>query len=260
MINKGIITIAIGKKYAKQAKYLALSCIINSPHTIRAVITDSPGFLSNFYDIIIPWNNNDDPFSIKTRIYDFSPFEYTIFIDADSLVFNPIDDYWEYLKNNNFVYEGQKLSEGNWYFDIKKICSIINEDSIPKFNSGMLLFKKSEVAKKIFDTAYYYFTNYKIEGIEIPFFRGNNYPDEPALAISLAKNKIEPVNDYGRFSRTLIKAKNIRLNIKKRIAFFIKNGKFVYPHIVHFCGKRGSFYYFFEKLRLFFLLLSFNKN
>jgi len=256
-LTKGIITIAIGKKYVKQAIFLARSCILNTPNTIRAVITDSPLVLKNYYDIILPWNNNNnyniDPFSVKTRIYEFSPFDKTLFIDADSLVFHPIDEYWNYLEENNYVYEGDKLTNGEWYFDIKKTCQLVQTSWLPKFNSGMFLFKKSEEAKNIFDTAYYYFVNHKKEGIDIPFFRGKNYPDEPALSIALAKHNIEPVIDYGRFSRTLIKSKNIHLNIKKRIAFFLKNGKMVFPLIVHFCGRRNIPYYLREKLRLFFI-------
>jgi len=75
---KRIFTIAIGKKYAKQAKYPSLSCMLNSPHTLRAVITDLPEMLKDFYDIIIPYNNKDDPFSLKTRLYELSLFEKNI--------------------------------------------------------------------------------------------------------------------------------------------------------------------------------------
>ena len=252
MKRNGILTIAIGKRYACQAKYLAYSCILNSPQTLRAVITDSPDILFNYYDIIIPYNVSDDPFSIKTRLFEFSPFEKTLFLDADSLVFHPIDDYWNYLKDDYYVYEGKKIFDGEWYFDIQKTCKIINTQWIPKFNSGMILFKKDGNAKEIFDTAYYYFVNHKKEGIDIPFFRGANYPDEPAFAIALAKHNKEPINDYGRFSRTLIKTRRIKINIKKRTARFVKDKKMAHPLIVHFCGRRGGAYYLREKLRLFF--------
>ncbi len=257
MLNKrGIITIAVGKKYVNQAKYLARSCMLNSPHTIRAAITDLPDLLSDYYDIIIPWNCDEDPFSIKTRLYEFSPFNNTLFLDADSLVFNSVDPYFKFLESNHYVYHGNKTNDGQWYFDIKKTCQTINTSWIPIINSGMFLFDKSETAKNIFDTAYYYFTNHKKEGIDIPFFRGTYYPDEPSIAISLAINKIEPVDDFGRFSRTLIDATSININVIKRIARFIKDGKFVYPHVVHFCGTFGRQFYFIEKLRMFFYFVS----
>jgi hypothetical protein len=251
--SKGILTIAIGKKYVKQAKYLALSCMINTAHTTRAVVTDLPELLKDFYDIIIPWNNQDDPFSVKTRLYELSPFENTLFLDADSLVYHPIDSYWNYLENDYYAYEGVKLTCGEWYYNIENICKLINVPWIPKFNSGMILFRKTEQAKQIFDTAYYYFVNHKKEGIDIPFFRGKNYPDEPALAIALAKHNIEPVDDNGCFSRTLIGAKKIKLNIKKNIAQFIKYDKMVHPYVVHLCGRRNALYYMREKIRLSFI-------
>ena len=252
MQTKGLITIAIGKKYVKQAIYLSKSCVLNTPEITRAVITNLPDLLKEYYNIVIPWNNEDDPFSIKTRLYEFSPFDYSLFLDADSLVYNNIEEYWNYLEEKPYIYEGAKLTEGFWYFDIEKTRHLIQTEWIPKFNSGMLLFKKCEEAKNIFDIAYYYFLNHKKEGLEIPFFRGNHYPDEPSFAVSLAKNNIEPVEDYGHFSRTLIKAKKIKLNIKKKYTSIFKNGKTMHPLVIHFCGRKGGLYYLKEKLPLFF--------
>ena len=249
---QGILTIAIGKSYAKQAKYLAYSCMLNSPNTLRAVITNEADALKDYYDFIIPYNNSDDPFSLKTRIYELSPFEKTLFLDADSLVFHPLDEYWNYLRDRNYVYEGIKITSGEWYFKIEEICKLINTNWIPKFNSGMILFKKSEEAENIFKTANYYFFNHKKENIYIPYFRGTNYPDEPCFAIALAICGIEPVIEYGRFSRTLIKTRRIKINCTKRIARFLKNDKMVTPLVVHFCSRRGKIYYIKEKFRLFF--------
>ena len=249
--NKGILTIAIGKKYVKQAKYLAYSCMLNSPHTLRAVITDSSELLNNFYDIIIPFTDSDDPFSLKTRLYNFTPFFKTLYLDADSLVFHPVDDFWNYLDEKSYIYEGKKLISDNWYFDIKETCNKLSISWIPKFNSGMMLFCKNNIVKDIFDTAYYYFTNNQKENINILPIYKNNYPDEPFLAISLAKNDIEPIDDYSRFSRTLINTRLIRLNIIKKVAYFIKDDIIRHPLIVHFCGRKGALFYFKEKLRLY---------
>jgi hypothetical protein len=75
-------------------------------------------------------------------------------------------------------------------------------------------------------------------------------PDEPFLAIALARLGIEPVEDHGRFSRTLIGAKNIHVNAVKGFAFFRKDGRAVFPLIVHFCGRFGRFLLFWESLKL----------
>jgi hypothetical protein len=248
---KGLITIAIGKKYALQAKYLAYSCMLHAPNIIRAVITDVPDILNSYYDIVIPYNTEDgNPFTIKLKLPLYTPFEKTLYIDADSLVLHPIDMYWDFLADHDFAYQGEIFSEGFWYLDIKKTIEQIHVPWLPKFNSGMFLFKKTETSQRIFAMACDYSEN--SGAFDIPFFREKMLPDEPFLAMALAKNNIEPVEEYGRFSRTLIGAENIHINSIRGIACFVKNGTPVSPLIVHFCGRFGRFLFFREKLRLFF--------
>jgi hypothetical protein len=250
-LSKGLITIAIGKTYVSQAKNLAYSCMLHAPHMPRAVVTDKPGLLSNFYDIIIPYNPDyGNPFGAKTRIYLYTPFEKTLYVDADSLVIHNFDSYWSWLDEHSFVYEGTLLNEGEWYLDINRTIKLLSLPWIPKFNSGMFLFKNDSTAKTVFDTAFDYLTNQKEKNLGVDFFRGRMFPDEPFLAIALAKHGIKPVDDLGRFSKTLIGAKNIHVKVIRGFAFFQKNGKAVFPLIVHFCGRFGRFLLFWESLKL----------
>ncbi|MDR1248774.1 MAG: hypothetical protein LBK63_05660 [Treponema sp.] len=214
-------------------------------------MTDKPGLLTNFYDTVIPYNPDyGDPFAAKLRLNLYTPFEETLYIDADSLIMHNFDSYWETLKGRSFVYEGTLLSEGEWYFDIEKIRRQLSLPWIPKFNSGMFLFKNGEMAKAVFDTAFDYLMRQKEKNLGIDFFRGTMFPDEPFLAIALAQLGIEPAEDHGRFSRTLIGAENIRVNVVKGFALFTKNGRKVFPLIVHFCGRFGRFLLFWESLKL----------
>ncbi|MFP3043053.1 glycosyltransferase [Treponema primitia] len=250
-IRKGLITIAIGKKYAIQAKYLAYSCMLHTPHTIRAVITDRPALLTGYFDILIPYNPEyGDPFAAKTMLHRYTPFEKTLYLDADSLVMTGIDSYWEALETRSFAYTGELVKEGEWYFDIKKVMAKLSLPWIPKFNSGMLLFDSSEKSKVIFDTANDYMENHG--ELEVSFFREKMLPDEPYLAIALAKQGEKPYTDYGRFSRTLIGADHIHLDSIKGFASFIKRGVQVFPQVVHFCGRFGQFLYLSEKIKLYF--------
>lgn len=249
--TKGMITIAIGKKYAIQAKYLAFSAMLHAPHCLRAVITDQHSILAPYYDIVIPYNPQyGDPFAVKTRLHLYTPFEKTLFLDADSLLVHNVDSYWEALEKRSFAYSGEMISGGEWYLDIGALIKYLDVPWIPKFNSGMFLFDKSEKAKNIFDTAFHYMENH--EGLDVPFFRGRMFPDEPFLAIALAKYDEKPFEDHGRFSRTLIGARKIHLNVIRGVAFFIKNGQPVFPLVVHLCGRFGRFLFSREKRRLFF--------
>jgi hypothetical protein len=248
MTEKGLITIAIGKKYAAQAKYLALSAMLNSPQTVRAVVTDNPQVLENFFDIIIPYDSaRGNPFAAKTRLNLYTPFEKTLFLDADSLVIHNLDSYWKSISNRHFAYAGSLITSGVWYVEVEKTLAQFGLAWLPKFNSGMFLFDKSDEANRIFDMAFALMQN----GLGVDFFRSKMLPDEPFLAISLAQNNAPPFDDYGRFSRTLIDAKKIRLNTVKRTAFFIKRGKAVFPLVVHLCGRFGAVLFFREKIRLF---------
>jgi hypothetical protein len=256
--NSGLITIAIGKKYVNQAKYLAYSCMIHSPHITRSVITDRPSQLSSLYDIIIPFaEKKTSPFSLKLYLHHYTPFSNSLFLDADSLITGNIDFLFDYIKTSSFAYFANLIKDGEWYTNIKQLLQIINVSEIPKINSGMFLFKNNKISAEIFNTAINYLLKHKEMGLDIPYFRENMYPDEPFLSMSLAKNNIVPVNDHGRFSRSLIKAKNIKINTIKGISSFFKDNKTVFPLIVHFCGRKGGLYYLREKLRLFFYFFPF---
>jgi hypothetical protein len=251
MQNKGLLTIAIGKKYTRQAKYLACSCVLHAPHILRSVITDNPNLLEHYYDLCIPYNPNfGDPFMTKTRLHLYTHFDKTLYLDADSLVINSIDDYWSALENRSFAYAGKMLTSGTWYLDIASLIRQISVPWLPQFNSGMFLFKKDEKTNAIFDTAYDYLLNQKAKNLNIDFFRKKMLPDEPFLSIALAKHGVKPVEDWGRFSRTLINAENIHLDVIKGIAHYTKDGNTVFPQIVHFCGKFGNIFYAREKIKL----------
>jgi hypothetical protein len=249
--KKGLITIAIGEKYARQARHLAYSAMLRAPQILRAVVTDKPELLTDFYDMAIPYNPDyGDPFAAKTRLHLYAPFAETLYVDADSLIMHNFDSYWAAVNERSFVYEGTLLQEGEWYFNIEKIRRQLSLPWIPKFNSGMFLFRNDETARAVFDTAFDYLTHQKEKNLGVDFFRGTMLPDEPFLAIALARLGIEPVEDHGRFSRTLIDAKNIHVNAVKGFAFFTKNGRTVFPLIVHFCGRFGRFLLFWESLKL----------
>jgi hypothetical protein len=251
--EKGIITIAIGRKYIRQAKYLAYSAMLNAPNVLRAVITDKPDKLWKFYDFIIAYKKEyGDPFATKTRLHLYTPFYKTIFVDSDSLIMNSVDSYWEILNGNSLAYEGKLISDGYWYLDVKELIEKIQVPSIPKINSGFFLFTNDKTTESVFNMAYDYLMHQKENGFNINYFRGKMLPDEPFLSMSFAKHNIPPFQDYGRFSRCLNGTSDIHLNVIKRVSFFIAYGHRVNPHIVHFTGRFGSFLLSLESLKLYF--------
>jgi hypothetical protein len=255
MKTRGILTLAIGRKFAIQAKYLSLSCMLHAHHIPRAVITDCPRLLENYYDILIPYKSEyGNPFASKTRLHLYTPFDATLFLDADSLVIKNPGFCWEALDTASFVYTGKLLNSGTWYFNVEKTLEQTGFSWIPDFNSGMLLFKNDETCKSIFNTAFDFMN--RAEEFGVSFFRDTMLPDEPFFALSFSKFGIRPYNDHGRFSRTLIGAERIQINTVKGIARFKKSGEQVFPMVVHFCGRLGNRIYRLEKIKLKFYFFS----
>jgi hypothetical protein len=116
----------------------------------------------------------------------------------------------------------------------------------------MFVFDNSEKTNSIFNTAFDYMRNNKV--LNVPFFRAEMLPDEPFFAIALAIYNEKPFEDHERFSRALMNADDIHIDVIKGIAHFhsITHGNYVHPLVVHFCGRFGRFLFWREKIKLFF--------
>jgi len=258
-ISKGILTLSVGKKYNRMAKYLAYSCILHSPSLPRAIITDDCKYFDGLYDISIKYTKGmGDPFNVKLKLNNYSPFSETLFLDSDTLVYGDLNFMWEYFNEQSIVYNGSCEKTGKWY--VKEIADVLEKYNIPwigKLNSGIFLFKKDEVGTNVLEYAAELHKDHT--GLDIPFFRKRMLPDEPFLAIAFGKYNqlpIEQGQDFGRLGRSLIHGKNIKLDIRKGISYFSKYGMHVFPTVVHFTGTTDyghlECYYSAEKLRLLF--------
>ncbi|NMC99445.1 MAG: hypothetical protein GYA62_06980 [Bacteroidales bacterium] len=252
MLDKGILTIAIGKRYYNQAILLAKSAILNSPYTLRAIVTDKPEYFNGYFDYCIKYNEPfANAFKIKLQLMNYSPFEKTLFIDSDSLIINSVENVFTFLNNDRFfVSPGLKVMNGIWYnINIFELINKIGLSYLYKLNSGFFAFIKNKNSEKLFEKANFFYNILPDLGFD--YFRENIYPDEPALSLSLAFYNIEPFNDFNRFSRTLInKNGKVIIDIPNRRCFFKKGDEFCTPNVIHFAGRYGRRVYLREKIKL----------
>jgi len=260
LAEKGILTLAVGKKYNNQAKYLAYSCILHSPTLPRAIITDDCEYFKELYDVTIQYTADmGDPFAVKLKLHHFSPFFKTLFLDADTLVYTDLHFMWDFFAEQSIVYQGVCKKEGNWYF--KEIADVLKYYNVPwvgKLNSGIFLFRKDETGINVMNYAselresHGDISNPLPAQVTLPNWRGKMLSDEPFLAIAFGKYEQLPIeNDFGRMGRSLIGIKNVKLDITKGISKYIKEGKVVFPAVVHFVGGKKT-YYFEERMKLLF--------
>ena len=151
LAKKGILTLAVGKKFNKRAKYLAYSCILHSPTLPRAIITDNCKYFNGLYDVVIPYTADmGDPFFVKLNLQHYSPFFETLFLDSDTLVYMDLRFMWDYFDGQSIVYAGNCRKEGKWWF--KEIADVLKYYNIPwigQLNSGVFLFRKDETGMNI---------------------------------------------------------------------------------------------------------------
>ena len=101
--------------YARQAYALAMSIKIQMPTSKVCLITNSnitPSMHKVFdYVLDIPGNDEaaDQDWKIQNRykIYQCTPFERTIILDADMLLLSDISYWWNYLKNYPMYFPSQ---------------------------------------------------------------------------------------------------------------------------------------------------------
>jgi hypothetical protein len=247
LAKRGIITLAVGKKFVRQARYLAYSCMLHCPEILRAIITDRNDDVKDLYDFIIPYNSNADPFETKLLLNKHTPFQETLFLDSDTLVYGNISYLFEYLNDQSFIYVGNCRIDGYWNFEIKSTADKFNIPWIGQLNSGIFLFRNDETGNNIFEFAHSLHKDAK--KLNISFFRRAMYPDEPFLGIAFGKYLQRPIeNDHGRLGRSVINKRNIRVNIIKGYASFVSKKNTCFLTVVHFCEHAEL--YLQEKIKL----------
>lgn len=102
MGTRGFVTIATGGEiYYKLARNLLCSYRFHNPDGLPfAIICDEENkFTSGFDDVVLMDNPSFSPVD-KLRLSDLAPYDETIFIDSDCLVYRNLDGLWDILKNS----------------------------------------------------------------------------------------------------------------------------------------------------------------
>jgi hypothetical protein len=237
----GILLIAQGKqRYFNMAVNLVKSLRLNHGLLPVALVTDHPVSEKEkqLFDHIIPI----DPaygtgFSQKMRMYGYSPFSQTLFIDVDCLVVNSLSEILEGLSKQDVCVLGTKKFQGPLVgTTVEKLRLVYPQiDGLPVFNGGVYYFKKNERAKAIFDFALHIFHD-RYNELGLHLFNGKP-GDEPVMTIALAHYACEPFDDNGKGMYTPVGQSGIfRMDILKKYCSFVKHGKTVEPVIMHFGG------------------------
>jgi len=214
---KGVVLIASGHPYYSHMAYnLAVS--IRDKSQIPITLFHQGVGLSFLFDDQksifdlreLPYEcvlekGKEEHYKAKTCIYDLSPYDETIFFDAD-MIFSPykkLDDLFTDLQNTDlqFACHGEKNMDENTFsewVDLKEVHEKYGFTHWYDLSSEVIYFKKNDAVKKFFDDAKEYYSTHglklkqmQVAGREPVTMFKSGTPDELPFSLSMEKNGIK---------------------------------------------------------------------
>lgn len=199
-MTKGFITLATGdERYFKMAINLLKSYRLFSDNPLPfAILADRHNQYTEQFDEVIILENAKCSYLDKLSILINCPYDETIFIDADCLVYHDLNDYWDVC---DFSYTltcfGNSLPLDNkhdGYFAKENIGEFEHRIKfIPHVHGGVYFIKNSPECAEMFKLAMYVNENYSK-------FKFNHFPkpaDESILALCMAVFDCRPIVELG---------------------------------------------------------------
>lgn len=168
-MNNGFVILAQNTEkvdYVTCANALAISIKKYMPNANISLITNDK-IINAIYDKIIPLpygdlgKDSDWKLINDYQVYEASPYEYTIKLEADMFIPKSIDYWWEILKSRDIVISTTIRNFKQEISDIKVYRRFIYDNDLPDTYNGLTYFKKSATAKNFFDIVKDIFINWK---------------------------------------------------------------------------------------------------
>jgi len=239
----GFITIAFGdRRYLRQAENLARSLRHHMPGYPIALVTDSTSPSSALFDHIIPMAEGWGRGVIqKLQLYQYSPFERTLYIDSDCICMREFTEQLALLEGHAFTAVGSQYAypgcgQSETYLDdLDHTLEQLDISRFPKFNGGIYYFERGEAAEALFAKAHALFASREVFGLKDFDRAGPNEETIFALAMEVCRQAC--FRDHGRLMRTPLGVTGrIRLDPLEAGCSFKKGEIIMRPALLHFCG------------------------
>jgi hypothetical protein len=204
--QEGYIVIALDdRRYVDLAVNLALSIrrcetrpvsLVTSPGT-----TLSPGERDLFDAVITaPPEGTLKGAMNKARLYDLTPYDRTMYLDSDCLLFSPrIEFFWHTYRGHPVAVEGHRQAQGPVFAcslgtkDAATLCTLMNVPYLTVFNAGVIYFERTDAARRVFDKVKELHAGPHRDAISYRYKHEGEYADEPFFGVALATLGIPPL-------------------------------------------------------------------
>lgn len=256
--------------YASGSKYLALAFALARSYRYHNK-TDIGFYIASNEDYHLPWDLKwvnkliftskflGNGLAFKLKLHIIAPTRQSIFIDADSLVYDDISFLFDEFAHQAPTVIGLKVTKGIFVDEnVENTCKEFNIDYMVRYCGAFYYLIKNEKTFKTFDYAQ------QLNNSGRPFQRSaTTIYDEPVLSIALAKHHIEPIKDDGNIWGDLAQnSYDNEINVfnkkpifynnlaAKNYKFWLPEGKYS-PKILHVgSGNYNKKPWLFDALRL----------
>lgn len=169
--TQGYVTLATGdRKYLEMAANFAASIKVMDPKRRVCLVHDfadalDPALAAFFDDLVpIPRDARYPHVMNKIRLFEASPYDQTMFVDADCLLMkHDVDRYWAHAAQHFFCITGTPERRGEWKgIMIEDVLRKRGIDYMIVMNAGVFYFDHSEASRTFFSE----FKSFYIEEIE----------------------------------------------------------------------------------------------
>jgi hypothetical protein len=200
MQDAGYLIIATGKqRYLELATNLTLSLKLRSSRPVCLLTDESteiPSTHRAFFDVVKRFT--PDPVfngtNTKFLMYEHSPFQRTLYLDADILLFkDDVEDRWQQLAGRPIAVEGEMFSSGVVHRrDTRQLMQLMNIPYVVNLNGGAIYFEKCDLTQQVFHHARaLYRSDLRSQvGYE---FRPGELNDEPFWGVTLPHFGLQPL-------------------------------------------------------------------
>lgn len=167
-MNKGFVVLAqntASVDYVACAEALAYSIKKTMPDASISLITNNKTKSKLFdHTIFLPYGDLDYDSNWKLindwQIYDASPYEYTIKLEADMYIPRSIDYWWDILKDRDLVISTTIRNFKQEISDVTAYRKFIYDNDLPDTYNAITYFKKSDLAEHFFKVVREIFENW----------------------------------------------------------------------------------------------------
>ena len=144
-MDKGFVIMAQGSDYERCAELLKKSILDTMPDSNVTIITTD----------MLPYGDQAPNTNWKLQndwqVYEASPYEYTIKLEADMYIPRSIDFWWDVLKHRDVVVSTTIRNFKQEISDVVAYRRFITDNELPDTYNGITYFRKSELAEKFFN-------------------------------------------------------------------------------------------------------------